>query len=415
MTGRRISHRSRFIVALAAVLIVVAACSTSGSGAPPSATTPPPAGASASPGAPVSQAASATAVSATAAPTTAPSIAPARGSSGAAAGTAAPATASAAPSATASPARSATPAPAALGWRKLRAGSAPAAREDQTWTVDEAGRFAYLFGGRDGATVFGDLWRYDLKNDGWTELQPKGSTPDARFGHAAAWIPNVGLAIFAGQAGQGFFNDVWVFDPGPGTWRRFPSAGATPEPRYGSCGAVGPDGRLWISHGFTDRGRFSDTRAYDFTAKIWADVSRDDPVPVIRCLHDCLWTADGRLLLYGGQTNGVAALGDLWQRTATGDWAKQNDPPLPARQLYAVAVTAGRAWIFGGGNIDRKALGDLWTLDLATLAWHEESLAAGPPARLSATLIADPSRGRLLLFGGRTDAGALADLWQLTV
>ena len=35
-------------------------------------------------------------------------------------------------------------------WRKITPDKGPAGREDHTWTVDTEGRYAYLFGGRDG-------------------------------------------------------------------------------------------------------------------------------------------------------------------------------------------------------------------------------------------------------------------------
>ena len=89
--------------------------------------------------------------------------------------------------------------------------------------------------------------------------------PAARFGHEAAWVEDVGLVVFAGQAGATFFNDLWAYDPDADAWTELPGSGDVPVSRYGTCAAVGPDGRLWISHGFTSDGvRFSDTRAYDF-------------------------------------------------------------------------------------------------------------------------------------------------------
>lgn len=291
----------------------------------------------------------------------------------------------------------------------------PAAREDHTWTVEPTGMVAYLFGGRDGATVFDDLWRFDLAGDVWTRLSPPNGPP-ARFGHTATWVPTVGLVVFGGQAGGGFFNDLWAYRPESNAWTKLPDAGATPEPRYGTCAGLAPDGRLWISHGFTDRGRFFDQRAYDFASRAWSDISRENPVPVIRCLHDCVWTSDGRFVLYGGQTNGVAALGDLWTRTADGPWMAQADPPLAARQLYAVTVAGDVAWIYGGANVEHKALDDLWALDLATLRWNRVDRAgAAPSARLSATLITDTARGRLLLFGGKNSSTTFGDLWNLAL
>jgi N-acetylneuraminic acid mutarotase len=320
------------------------------------------------------------------------------------------------PPATIPPAPTAPPATtSSLRWAPIAAGDGPTAREDHTWTVDGDGRAAWLFGGRDGATVFGDLWRYDLATDRWQRIRAAGE-PAPRFGHTATLVPDVGLVIFGGQAGGGFFNDLWAYDAGADTWTRLAGGGATPEPRYGTCAGLAPDGRLWISHGFTDQGRFYDQRAYDFATQTWANVSREDPVPVIRCLHDCVWTGDGRFVLYGGQTNGVAALGDLWTRTVDGPWIAQPAPPLAARQLYALTVAGDVAWVFGGADVEHKALDDLWTLDLGSLAWQRVTVAgSGPLARRSATLVADPARNRLLLFGGRNSATAFGDLWALAL
>ena len=83
---------------------------------------------------------------------------------------------------------------------------------------------------------------------------PSGDGPAARFGHEAVWVDGIGLVVFAGQNGPNFFNDLWAYEPASATWRQLPSNGAVPVPRYGTCAAVGPDGRLWISHGFTADG-----------------------------------------------------------------------------------------------------------------------------------------------------------------
>src|SRR5688500_15834882 len=69
-----------------------------------------------------------------------------------------------------SPAPPSTATPEPLAWRDLGL-DGPAAREDHTWTVDGAGTTAYLFGGRDGPTVHGDLWAYDLATDAWSRLE----------------------------------------------------------------------------------------------------------------------------------------------------------------------------------------------------------------------------------------------------
>jgi hypothetical protein len=281
------------------------------------------------------------------------------------------------------------------------------------------GTTAYLFGGRDATgRAFDDLWSYDLAARRWLRIEVEG--PPARFGHSAAWVDGFGLVIFAGQSPSSFYNDLWAYDPAAGRWRDLPAGGSAPVARYGTCAAVGPDGRLWISHGFTSEGsRFADTRAYDFTTLAWADETPAGERPVERCLHGCWWTDDGRLALYAGQTTGVPALGDLWQltpgpRIGTNAWSELPEGRRwPAdRQLYAAARWGSATVVFGGGTVTGGYLDDTWLINDDGRATRIPG--GGPPARSGAELITDPAGGGLLLFGGRNAEGVLDDLWELT-
>jgi hypothetical protein len=304
--------------------------------------------------------------------------------------------------------------PEALAWVRLET-DGPAAREDHTWTLDAAGDVAYLFGGRDGGTAFDDTWAFDLRDDSWTRLAP-APAPPARFGHEAAWVEGIGLVIFGGQADpQSFFNDLWAYDPASDAWTELPAGGAPPVPRYGSCAAVGPDGRLWISHGFTQEGaRFSDTRAYDFNAGSWADETPAAGArPVERCLHGCWWTESGELALYAGQTTGITALDDRWT-LVDGQWSSIQGELPPARNLYARSRHHDAELIFGGQALGGGFLADLWLLaDGVADAQRLEPAGEPPAGRAGAELIVDAARGRALLFGGRTGDGVLDDLWTL--
>jgi hypothetical protein len=298
-------------------------------------------------------------------------------------------------------------------WHRLTLGRNPAAREDHTWTVDGAGRFAYLFGGRDGAKDFGDLWRYDLENDTWKKLSPGGKQPQPRFGHNAVWVDGYGVIVFAGQRGADFFDDLWAYDPDADKWTKLPANGAVPKRRYGSCMVVGPDGRLWISHGFTFAGRFDDTRAYNLKTKRWTSIAPDGRRPPERCLHDCFTSTSGELVLYGGQDNGAFALGDMWVMGRDRAWERMPDPQPKARRLYGVAEAGAYAYVFGGAGEDNAPFDDLWQVDRETLEFKRVKVdGTGPAARYAGTLISDPARGRLLLFGGQGKV-AKADVWEL--
>jgi hypothetical protein len=411
----------RVHLSLPAVLVLIACSGTTGSAAPTasvpggppatptalsSASSPqdpssPPATAATAPSDPIptSTATTATTASAPAAPTATPGASPT-------------ATAAASPTRT-----------GVLGWQELAVeGETPAAREDHTWTLNDEGTVAYLFGGRADGEALGDLWVYDLTADRWERRDPARG-PSERFGHTATWVPDVGLVVWSGQAGSDFFGDVWAYDPMEDRWRELPASGEVPAARYGACADLGPDGRLWISHGFTFEGRFDDTRAYDFESGEWVDLTPTER-PALRCLHECLWADDGRFLLYGGQTNDAAALGDLWAleppREDGADagvrWMELRGGP-PPRNLYAAAEVAGDVYVFGGSGTERVYLDDLWLLETATDQWRalEPESTRRPEGRSGATFVADRQRGRLLLFGGETADSVLDDLWSLSL
>jgi galactose oxidase-like protein len=313
----------------------------------------------------------------------------------------------------AAPSAASTAEPDPLAWVPLEV-AGPPAREDHTWTVAGDAGEALLFGGRDGATVFDDLWSYDLATDAWSQLAPTGGGPDARFGHEAVWVDGVGLVVFAGQSGAAFFNDLWAYEPESNAWTELPAGGDVPVPRYGTCAGLGQDGRLWISHGFTSDGvRFSDTVAYDFSAGAWTDETPDGTRPVERCLHGCWWTDDGRLVLYAGQTTGTLALGDRWALAGAG-WSEVGGDLPPERNLYGRARLDGATIVFGGQALDTSYRNDLWRLaDAGGDAVRLEPDGDAPPPRAGAEIVADAGAGRVLLFGGRDADGALADLWAL--
>jgi hypothetical protein len=315
----------------------------------------------------------------------------------------------------------ATPTAAESGWRLVASsGPAPPAREDHTWTLAPDGATAYLFGGRTAAgAALDDLWAYDLAGGRWERIDAGGPPP--RFGHNAAWVEGFSLVIFAGQSDAAFYNDLWAFDPEAERWKKLPADGDLPVARYGSCAAIGPDGRLWISHGFTSEGtRFADTRAYDFTTGSWAEETPVGDRPVERCLHGCWWTGDGRLALYAGQTTGIPALDDFWlltpgPRQGTDSWTMvdQGQRWPAARQLYASARWGDGTLIFGGRALDGEYLSDAWLIDDQGIAVRVRAGDDLPPPRSGAEIVGDARSGRLLLFGGRDGDSAMDDLWEL--
>lgn len=293
------------------------------------------------------------------------------------------------------------PAPT-LGWRKIDA-VGPGARRDYSFSAAPPGSPALLFGGRAGGEPLADLWRFD--DDGWRQISADGPSP--RFGHNSALIGEK-LLMFGGQGGQGvFFNDLWAFDVATERWRMLADDG--PSARYGAGGtALGTT--LTISHGFTDAGRFDDTWSF---SKKWSDVSpAAGPRPIERCLHRLVSVeAKDRLVLFGGQTNGVPFLGDTWLYDPGAEsWTEVKGPAPSPRNLYAAGTASSALFVFGGHG-EGGELGDLWSFDGER--WSELPKLKprpGPRGGIDFAVM----NGRMLLFGGSDSSGELDDLWELT-
>jgi hypothetical protein len=100
---------------------------------------------------------------------------------------------------------------------------------------------------------------------------------------------------------------------------------------------------------------------------------------------------NGRMVMFGG-FDGVSSLGDTWLFDGT-EWtqtATAGVRPAP-RFHHAMAYLGGVTYLVGGGR------DELWAWDGAR--WSGPMPAPPSLGRVSGCLIADPSRGRLVLFG----------------
>lgn len=303
------------------------------------------------------------------------------------------------------------------GWTLQDDGNGPPARWDHVLVADSNGNSLLLFGGRDGNGVaFADLWSFDLASKSWTELQPG---PAARFGSAAAVLPdNSGFLFFGGQADE-FFADLWQYDFTTGEWSLLDDgSGTAPTPRYGLGGAFDADGRFIISHGFTFEGRFDDTWAFDAAAG-WVDISpAPESRPLRRCLHELAAVDTDHLLLYAGCSSGYGPCpqGDLWRFTpATSEWAQITPAESPAPRSNPAMTAGGNSILLVGGLTENGPSADIWSgvLNGDNFAWTRLDAASdiiSPRSSHDMTQI----DGMHYLFGGLGTDGPLADLWQYT-
>ncbi|MDQ5826427.1 MAG: hypothetical protein M3441_19725 [Chloroflexota bacterium] len=296
----------------------------------------------------------------------------------------------------------------------------PAPRYDHSLIADPEGHQLVLFGGR-GSGTFGDTWIFDLAGEDWREV--KGQGPAARFGAGAVYDgANRRVLLVMGQGESDFFNDVWAFDLETETWTELKAnrtAEDEPRPRYGQSAALHKDGRVLISHGFSDQGRFDDTWAFDPAAAKWVNITPSGgTIPLKRCLHELAYDPqDDLLLMFGGCSSGFGPCpqGDLWALDLTsGTWTElqpQGEKPSPRSNPSLAYDPARRAIFLFGGKSESGPVSDTWVYSLASNAWSPVESEISPSPRSSQGTAYDPQERRVYIAGGETREGPDMEVW----
>lgn len=254
----------------------------------------------------------------------------------------------------------------------------------------------------------------------WREVKGDNGWPSPRFGHAVVYdAVNRRMLLVMGQ-GEGFFNDVWSFDLEKETWTRLSESKADeshPRPRYGQSAILDGKGRVIISHGFSDQGRFDDTWAFEPSGAQWINLTpASGPKPLKRCLHELVYdAANDRMILFGGCSSGFGPCpqGDLWlfdlKSNAWSELKPTGAAPSARSNPARVYDAANKQLFLFGGKTDGSTSAEAWSYDLAAHRWTKLE-ATGPSARSSHDADYDAKAGRIIIFGGQDSGKANAEL-----
>ena len=211
-----------------------------------------------------------------------------------------------------------------------------------------------------------------------------------------------------------FFDDeiesLRRFDPETQRWTELSPSSPEPDIRYGS-GAALIDGAMVVTHGFRFAGRFDDTWAFE---RGWQDVSPGGgPRPSKRCLIRTPYLRSSkRMILFGGQSDESAFLGDTWAyNPRTRRWRELDIRGPGRRNVYAADATRDKIFLFGGETAD-GASDQTWAFD------GEQWLLLDPdgrPPKARSGIEGTIADGHLYVFGGRDGSRFFDDLWRLSL
>ena len=234
-----------------------------------------------------------------------------------------------------------------------------------------------LFGGMGGGQFLSDTWEYDAEAHAWTRIDTGAMRPNARAGHAMAWLGGAQAFFFGGWTHkEGYIPNTWVYDARARKWAELFPEGKTPPVRGDFAMAHLAPGKVLLHGGSYEggKGHRNDTWVFDLERKTWAEIPLTGDAPSPRCDQAMAFAGNGKVLLFGGwQDRRDRIFGDTWLFDgAKGTWTAVAPAPgqrtPPNRYIHAVARAGlGRIVLFGGNTQTQ----DTWEFDTRTRLWQE--------------------------------------------
>lgn len=180
-------------------------------------------------------------------------------------------------------------------------GDGPSPREGHSGTMTEDGMIVFGgYSGRGGYT--NDLYMLSLDDMKWKKLDPTGSVPSPREGHAATSFMDK-LVVFGGRTDRGktALNDVYVLDTKSMSWSQANMAGSPPNPRQDASAIRHGSNKILVVGGCNlgERTCYNDAFQIDLANKRWEqiDVKSNEFAP--RADHT-MTIVRNRVFLIGG-------------------------------------------------------------------------------------------------------------------
>ncbi len=274
-----------------------------------------------------------------------------------------------------------------------------------------------VFGGYNEQGSLGDLWQFDLTRREWTNIVITDG-PSPRFTPISTLDAARDRLLVHGGVTTIADDELFALNLADHRWRRLPKG---PSPRFDAV-AASDGAHLYVFGGFlAGFNAVGDLWSFDLARDEWRLIEpRTHPRPDATT-NAALAVHGGFLYLTGGHDL-TRLTPSTWRfdlRTET--WERLDEVgELPVRTHFAYVrdPTTGALWLAGGDNSDARDSALLGRLFLGAPARFEElATSEGFPVRRHASLVLDPTRRELILFGGSRGSPPIPydDTWILTL
>jgi hypothetical protein len=291
-----------------------------------------------------------------------------------------------------------------------------------------------VYGGRVSPdTVLGDVWSLALATPAWSELLPGGTPPDKRANHKAYYdaaasrmVVSLGMKVVycpthTCEPPYADFevSDTWALSlAGPPAWSAIATSGDAPINNANRLAAFDPVGNRMVVFGAGGLG------VLDPGAGSWSTEIPGGSPHAPKFWAAGAWDASGgQLIVFGGGIPGSSNTDALPLTPAGAVWSPLDNGTPPQRGSAAIVMDTNRnrLILFGGvsgQNPNWTLYNDVWVWPIASGGpWSQLATGGTPPAgRAMASMIYDPSRDILVIFGGYSQVNPFVprnDVWVL--
>ena len=249
-------------------------------------------------------------------------------------------------------------------WRRLATtGATPPAREGHSANIVSS--VMYVFGGASTTALLNDLWAFDLVTYVWSEIRVAG-TVEPRSYHGSALTNSGNIVMFGGQTNSGLTNEVLILDLLNRHWGHPSLSGTRPSPRkHHSLQRV--HNAFWTFGGFDGSKETQDLYRLDLEDLSWREIiATGGPLP--RQGHASTSNGNQLYISAGCNTQSRYCYSDLYSFDVDAhQWTQtSNSSFLVPRESHAVAILAGRIYVFGGSFFLERLYSDLVVYNTGT-------------------------------------------------
>lgn len=243
-------------------------------------------------------------------------------------------------------------------WKDL-ALTGPAPRREAAMAFDKRRGVIVMFGGFDFVIASNLIWEFD--GEEWAGSQHEEG-PVGRTDHAMVYHDRLGVCIMFG--GDGVDNSTWAYDGEE--WASINPDGTAPESRWGHAMVYDSDrDRIVLYGGAGQNDLLADT--WEFDGFNWVDVTPEGDGPGQLREHVMVYDPlRKKTVLFGGREIDPDGFDHTWEWDGE-RWTQIHPPNRPTRRHESAATYdswRNRIVLFGGssGNFeDNRFMDDTWT------------------------------------------------------